>query len=275
MASTNQIAPDDWDRHWKDLEDSSQVNPAQEYRRQLVLLNLDFDTVYDARVLDIGSGLGDFLGMLHELYPRMRKLGLEFSESGVEISRRRLPQVSFLQRDLIAGSDIPAEYQDFATHAVCSEVLEHVDDPVLLLKNARPYMADGCQLVVTVPGGPRSHFDLHIGHREHFSPARLRQVLTDAGFEVRYATGAGFPFFNLYRGLVILRGNRLITEASEKPSLLLRFTSALFRILFRLNISNSSLGWQTLAVASKQEFPSPPVSVDHGDRTKIKASEVR
>ena len=169
----------------------------------------------------------------------------------MEISGRRFPQLSFLQRDLIAGSDIPAEYRDFATHAVCSEVLEHVDDPVLLLKNARPYMVDGCQLVVTVPGGPRSQFDVHIGHREHFSPARLRQVLTEAGFKVEYATGAGFPFFNLYRSLVILRGSRLIAEASEKPGLLLRVTSALFRILFRLNISRSSLGWQTLAVARK------------------------
>lgn len=118
-------------------------------------------------------------------------------------------------------------------------------------KNARPYMADGCQLVVTVPGGPRSQFDVHIGHREHFSPARLHQVLTEAGFKVEYATGAGFPFFNLYRSLVVLRGSRLIAEASEKPGLLLRVTSALFRILFRLNISRSSLGWQTLAVARK------------------------
>ncbi|MHB8270356.1 class I SAM-dependent methyltransferase [Bradyrhizobium sp.] len=251
MASVNQVAPDDWDRHWKNLEGSSQVNPAQEYRRQLLLSNLKFDSANHARVLDIGSGLGDFLGVLDELYPRMRKLGLEFSESGVEISRRRLPQLSFLQRDLISESDTPAEYQNFATHAVCSEVLEHVDDPVMLLKNARPYMADGCQLVVTVPGGPRSQFDLHIGHREHFSPARLRQVLTDAGFKVEYATGAGFPFFNLYRLLVILRGGRLIVEASEKPGLLLRVTSTLFRILFRFNISRSFLGWQTLAVAYK------------------------
>jgi SAM-dependent methyltransferase len=251
MSSVNRTTPDDWDRHWKDLGDSAQANPAQEYRRKLLLSNLNFDAANDARVLDIGSGLGDFLGVLDELYPRISKLGLEFSESGVEISGRRFPKLSFLQRDLIAGTDAPAEYRDFATHAVCSEVLEHVDDPVLLLKNARPYMADGCQLVVTVPGGPRSQFDVHIGHREHFSPARLHQVLTEAGFKVEYATGAGFPFFNLYRALVVLRGSRLIAEASEKPGLLLRVTSALFRVLFRLNISRSSLGWQTLAVARK------------------------
>src|SRR4051812_32008097 len=86
MSSANQIGPDDWDRHWKDLGDSAQKNPAQEYRRQLLLANLNFGSGNDVRVLDIGSGLGDFLGVLDELYPRTKKLGLEFSESGVEIS---------------------------------------------------------------------------------------------------------------------------------------------------------------------------------------------
>ena len=43
--------------------------------------------------------------------------------------------------------------------------------------------------VVTVPGGPRSALDLHIGHRRHFTPDDISQVLTDAGFKVEFATG--------------------------------------------------------------------------------------
>jgi len=243
------VQPDDWDRHWRDLEDSSVVNPAQEYRRRIILARLELNLVPEPRVLDIGSGLGDFLRVLHALHPETPKLGLEVSQSGVEISRRRLPQAMFLQRDLIVGTDDPAEHRGFATHAICSEVLEHVDDPVLLLKNARPYMADGCRLVVTVPGGPRSRFDLHIGHRQHFSPARLRQVLTDAGFKVEFTTGAGFPFFNLYRLLVILRGEQLVKDAAGEPGALLKATSTVFRLFFRFNVSRSPLGWQTMGVA--------------------------
>ena len=201
--------------------------------------------------MDIGSGLGDFLRVLDGIYPDVPKLGLEYSQSGVEIARRRLPTATFLQRDLIAGNDEPGEHRGFGTHAVCSEVLEHVDDPVRLLRNARPYMADGCRLVVTVPGGPRSAFDVHIGHRRHFTPADLHKVLTDAGFTVETTTGAGFPFFNLYRLTVILRGNRLVKDASGEPGALLKIVSGLFRVLFRLNIAHSPLGWQTLAVARK------------------------
>ena len=250
-VSEQPIQPDDWDRHWKDLEESSVVNPAQEYRRHLILRFLHLDPNTSPRVLDIGSGLGDFLRDLNGLYPDVAKLGLEYSQSGVQIASRRLPGALFLQRDLIAGDQDPGQYRAFATHAVCSEVLEHVDDPVRLLRNSRAYMAAGCRLVVTVPGGPRSAFDVHIGHRRHFSAVELRKVLTDAGFTVELATGAGFPFFNLYRLTVILRGNRLVQDARGEPGALLRIVSAIYRALFRFNIAQSALGWQTLAVARK------------------------
>jgi hypothetical protein len=131
-------------------------------------------------------------------------------------------------------------------------VLEHVDDPVRLLRNAGAYMANGCRLVVTVPGGPRSAYDLHIGHRRHFSKADIRDVLTDAGYTVETATGAGFPFFNLYRLMVIARGARLVADATGKPGALLTITSSVFDILFRLNLASSPLGWQTVAVARKR-----------------------
>jgi hypothetical protein len=189
---------------------------------------------------------------LDAAHPGLQKLGIELSETGVAIARRRLPRAIFLRRDLLSAQDTAIEYPGFATHAVCSEVLEHVDDPVLLLKNARGYMAEGCRLIVTVPGGPKSAFDIYIGHRRHYSPADLSDVLRAAGFSVSFAMGAGFPFFNLYRLLVIARGNKLITDTERQPSYLLRSVSAVFRMLFRLNIASSRLGWQTVAVARKE-----------------------
>ena len=241
---------DDWDRHWKDIENTMELNPAHEYRRFIVFRNLNLASVPNPCVLDVGSGLGDLLIALSDQYPEAPKLGLELAQTGVDIANRRLPQATFLQRDLIAGTEGPGPYAKFATHAVCSEVLEHVDDPVRLLENARAYMAKGCRLVVTVPGGPRSALDHHIGHRRHFTPASLCEVLTKAGFTVEFSVGAGFPFFNLYRLLVILRGEKLIDDAASEPSNLLRFTCAVFRMLFKLNTDNSRFGWQVVAVAT-------------------------
>ena len=129
-------------------------------------------------------------------------------------------------------------------------MLEHLDEPEALLTNAIPYLAPGCVLLVTVPGGPMSAFDRHIGHRKHYGPKELRRLLERAGFEVERVTGAGFPFFNLYRLVVILRGRRLVAEAAAgETSIPARLVMAGFGFLFNLNLDASRWGWQTVAYA--------------------------
>ena len=100
--------------------------------------------------------------------------------------------------DIFAPPASLNEFTNWATHAVCSEVLEHVDDPVAFLKRARDYLAPGARLIVTVPGGPMSAFDRHIGHRQHFDRLKIRSMLEQAGYSVERTYLAGFPFFNLY-----------------------------------------------------------------------------
>jgi SAM-dependent methyltransferase len=161
-----------------------------------------------------------------------------------------VPDGRFLVRDLLEADDASPELNGWATHAVCSEVLEHVDEPARLLKNALPYLAPDCRLVVTVPGGPMSAFDRHIGHRRHYRPHELRILLQRAGFEVDRVWGAGFPFFNLYRLVVILRGRRLIEDAEQaKPGRAAALAMRVFDTLFRLNLQSSRWGWQTIALA--------------------------
>jgi hypothetical protein len=49
-----------------------------------------------------------------------------------------------------------------------------------LLKNAQ-YMAEGCRLVITVPG-PMSAFDKHIGHRKHLAPPEIENADAAEGY---------------------------------------------------------------------------------------------
>jgi SAM-dependent methyltransferase len=241
---------DDWDRHWSRYATAAAGNPAQDFRRRLILEALSIDRPA-ARVLDIGSGTGDLVSDLVTELPSPEVRGLELSETGVEIARRKVPGAEFRKWDLLAEADVPDEDAGWADYAVCSEVLEHVDDPVALLRNARPFLAPGCRLVVTVPGGPMSAFDRHIGHRRHFSPADAAATLRAGGYEVESARGAGFPFFNLYRLLVIAAGKRLIAEDGEAstPSVAQRLGDRVFRPLFRHNLGGRRVGFQTVAVA--------------------------
>ena len=98
-----------------------------------------------------------------------------------------------------------------------------------------------------------SAFDRHIGHRKHYSVAELRSLLEQSGFSVKTVMAAGFPFFNLYRTTVILRGNALIQDVSSNPPIVVRIATYsmmwLFRRLFAFNRTRGRRGWQIVAVA--------------------------
>ena len=242
-------ARDDWNRHWDEYGLAAQANPAQEYRRRVIFSHLALPYLgAGVRILDVGSGQGDLAAAVCRAYPKAAIVGLELSESGVQISRRKVPSARFVQCNLLDEANAPKELRGWATHAVCSEVVEHVDDPVRLLQRARDYMSPGCRLVLSAPGGPMSAFDKHIGHRKHFRTSDFEFIFREAGYIPERVTGAGFPFFNLYRCVVVLRGEKLIEDVSARrkatPPWSARLAMVLFNKLFLFNLSSSPWGWQ-------------------------------
>lgn len=85
---------------------------------------------------------------------------------------------------------------------VLGHVLEHVADPVAILRRAREWMAPGARVIAAVPNSRSLHrqaavimgllptestlnaMDLHHGHRRVFDPASFRRCFTDAGFAI-------------------------------------------------------------------------------------------
>ena len=258
MTVREQPENDDWNRHWGTFGDAVSGNPATVYRSRLILKLLgQIDP--GAIVLEIGCGQGEFTLLLAEMYPQADVRGIDNSSEGVVratqmAGSRQLP-VSFAQRDLLQEVRLNDDDRGRATLAVCSEVLEHVDEPGVLLRNAADYMAPRCRFVVTVPGGPRSAFDRHIGHRRHFTPKRLRVLLEESGFEDITIRRAGFPFFNLYRLLVIARGKRLIADIEQPEGATDRGHIGRSSSVLQSSVSIQSgflpFGWQLLAVARR------------------------
>src|SRR3954469_13427579 len=256
MSSPLRASQDDWDSHWDQYADSAAENPAQRMRHQMIARLLCPDASKGAmRIFDLGSGQGDLVQMLAPLLPNARFVGAELSESGVAISQLKVPGATFVVADIFRPPPELGGFTDWATHAVCSEVLEHVDDPVAFLEHAGKYLARNARLIVTVPGGPMSAFDRHIGHRQHFDRARIRSVLERAGYSVERTYLSGFPFFNLYRLMVIARGERLAQDIGStgegRLSGLASAVMKLFRVLFHANLLDSPFGWQVVATARK------------------------
>lgn len=252
---------DNWDSHWGDFDAAVSANPAQIMRHSLAMELFAAEQLpATGNFLDLGSGQGDFLRKFHQRFPGLNLLGLEMSETGVEISRRKVPSARFIVADLFAPPAALEEYKGWGDAAVCSEVLEHVDDPVLFMKTAREYLKPGATLVVTVPGGRMSAFDRFIGHRRHFDKESIRRVLEEAGFEVSRVMLAGFPFFNLYRLMVMARGDKLAADLKKREQswAIKTLHNSIGKVaegLFRLNLRDSRFGWQVLAVARKPLTP--------------------
>jgi SAM-dependent methyltransferase len=245
----------DWNKHWGTYAAAVALNPAQAYRRKLVFDLLSLESARaPVRILDLGSGTGDFAVEVLSVRPDAEIVGLDLSAHGVQLASEKVPKGKFFQQDFTQPIAVAGQYAGWATHAVCTEVLEHLDDPAAMLRNVRPLLARGCHLVITVPAGPMSAFDKHIGHRRHFNRGLLERTLRDAAFEPLEILGAGFPFFNLYRLAVVARGKKLIEDgASGEPGMLppkARAAIYAFSWLFRLNLSGTRLGWQLAAVAA-------------------------
>ena len=98
-----------------------------------------------------------------------------------------------------------------------------------------------------------SAFDKHIGHRKHWRAQEIEILLREAGYTPEYVTGAGFPFFNLYRCLVILRGKKLISDVTRGPAAgasgAARAAMAVFHRVIRPGLNSSRWGWQMVAKA--------------------------
>jgi SAM-dependent methyltransferase len=227
--ATDRAKTDDWDAHWDKYAATDAGGPARRYRTKLIFELLALrEAKTPLRILDLGSAYGELAREVLEARKDAEVVGLDFAQGSVELSRKRVPGAKFYQQDFMKPMTLGNEYKGWATHAVCSEVLEHLDDPETMLRNVRPYMAPGCKLVITVPGGPMS------------------------GYEVADLRGAGFPFFNLYRLAVIARGQALITDVASddaaKLPLSARAMLGVFSVLFKMNVSKTKLGWQMVAV---------------------------
>ena len=246
---------DDWEGHWGEFANAAAWNPAQIMRHNLILRIMASFGEETFNILDIGCGQGDFLAKAKNLFPKAKLVGVELSEQGAAITRNKVPQA-----EVIVGSlfDAPSElnkYGQWAHMGICSEVIEHLDEPAEFLNSASRYIAANGKIILTVPGGPISAFDRQIGHRKHFNRKDLADLMKKSGFVVEKVYSAGFPFFNLYRTAIILRGKRVACDAvhsSKEGKSPARFIAKIFEKLFLLDSHHTAFGWQMVAVGRKK-----------------------
>jgi ubiquinone biosynthesis O-methyltransferase len=110
----------------------------------------------NARILDVGCGNGVISRHLGKLGYTV--LGIDVSEKTIETARSltTLPNVNFQTK---SAEQLVASGEKYDA-VICSEVLEHLNDPGSLLDVLYQTLADNGKLIVTVPNGkgPRESF---------------------------------------------------------------------------------------------------------------------
>ncbi|HXO40251.1 MAG TPA: methyltransferase domain-containing protein, partial [Thermoanaerobaculia bacterium] len=134
------------------------------------------------RVLEVGCGTGGTLGLLREVCRDGRVLGFDLELAGLAFACGRTA-AGLLQADLTR----PPFNQEFAV--ICLfDVLEHIPEEQLVLRNLFQLLAKGGSLLLTVPASPAlwSYFDVAVHHQRRYRAADLADRLAAAGFEVEY-----------------------------------------------------------------------------------------
>lgn len=97
------------------------------------------------RVLDLATGVGAMAGQLLERFPGIQLFGVDLRASQLASAKRNHPQVHYVQAD---GAALPFPDDTF-DRVHCSWLLEHVSQPVPILREVRRVLRPGgtCQFV--------------------------------------------------------------------------------------------------------------------------------
>lgn len=204
--------------------------PSLVHTRRLILREaerLDFSSA-----VDIGCGSGLMIAALRARFPDRSYSGADIAQTALERACRRVQGISLhrldIQKEALEGRfDL----------VVCSEVIEHLEDPLAALKNMRR-MCSG-HLILTTPTGELLPTDRAFFHLRHFTPEELRELAAAAGFEALHLYRWGWPFQVLFQRLINLapRAAHQAFISSETYGPLKRAVNAFWSALFYLNVA--------------------------------------
>ncbi|MEA3402260.1 MAG: methyltransferase domain-containing protein [Armatimonadota bacterium] len=197
----------------------------------------------DLRILDAGCGTGGTLVALRDLGEAW---GCDISQQAVTLARTRGLS------DLRLCDVVKLTFEDESFDVVVScDVLEHVEQDALAMREMARVLKPGGLLVVTVPAHMFlwSEHDEALAHLRRYEPAAFRGLVEGAGLRVQKMTQAvalALPAVLLYRAWRRLSGR----EGRPKTSLV-RLPRPLNRVLvWMLDIENAVIPYLSLPLGT-------------------------
>lgn len=157
------------------------------------------------RILDAGSGFGQYVYSMSQLCPNATLLGVDVKNEQIDDCNSFFTKLGLDKRVKFEIADLTKLNRDDEFDFILSvDVMEHIEEDVLVFKNFYKAMKSGGQLLISTPsdqGGSDAHhdhdhddnsgfIDEHV--RDGYGIADITEKLTLAGFkdiECRYSYG--------------------------------------------------------------------------------------
>lgn len=192
---------------------------------------------HDSKILDIGCGGGYLIDYFRDK-GFINLFGLDVSRRSVKICRQRGLENVWEG----VGEKLPLPDGCF-DDILAVDVLEHIADDNVALKEWRRVLKDGGRIFLTVPAFPFlwSRHDEICHHFRRYSKSAILKILKKSGFVVEKT---GFWNFLLFFPAGLLRLSRFFSrgQGNQKGDQLYRVNSIINTILLSLLRSENSLG---------------------------------
>lgn len=145
------------------------------------------------QILDVGCASGTFTNQLAQLFPQAKIYGVDVYDSAIKFAQKKYPQLNFIQAD---AHQLPFKGNYFDL-IICYETIEHVADPLLVLRQMRRVLKkDGIAILAMDSGNLMFRIiwwfwektrgrvwegaHLHPFHHDH-----LEKVIRKSGFKIQ------------------------------------------------------------------------------------------
>ena len=174
IRKDNPNTPEMWDHAYKEFDGGNHNEP-----RFMAMLALVED---GTRVVDLGCGQGTFLYALSRLWVNVELWGVDISRKAIEWAQNRIgDRVRFEKAD-VTDTHLIGDHFDYV---VASEIMEHLDRPEDLIKEAYRLLKPGGKLILTVP------FEDRIPSSDHVWEFNYKDIEKMMG---RFSKSWVFPF---------------------------------------------------------------------------------
>lgn len=175
--------------------------------------------------LVIEGGIGSARNLLEFSRLGYEVTGFDLMQEAVEHGRSRGLENVFVHELSQPWPVAPAS----AKAVLLLDVMEHMEDPIELLKNAAETLTEDGGIIITVPAYPMlySDWDRKLGHFCRYTKSKFRQNAEQAGLKVKWVTH--WNSFTLPAAIAIRGRDKILKRTDDSPpcfTRVSRFTNA-------------------------------------------------